>query len=312
MGLGDALGGLVGGIAGLAGGGNGGEGHLQNAAWLWQNLNGPEFDYRALNPEAYKIAGTYNPEARQALEGPQAQTARSNQQLRAAQMEALRGLQGLSKGGLNFQDKADLANIQAQQGKANRAQQAAILSNLASRGAAGGGNELAARMIAQQEGANAASAGGLNVAANAQQRALQALQGAGSLAGQIGDSDLSEKQAASNIINQFNQANFANRQGIANANVGERNLAQQQNLANAQQVGNANVGTRNQFAENNLNRQNQLRQQAFQANLAKTQGMTGAEGQLAQQSNAAQQARANQWAGIGTGIGGLAGKAFGF
>lgn len=167
--------------------------------------------------------------------------------LRDAQMQALQGLQDIYRqGGLTAEDKARQAMINQQAAQQERGQREAILQNMQARGIGGSGAELAANLAAQQSGANQRAMGGLQTAANAENRALQALLQGGQLGGQIRGQEYgmaSDKARAQDIINQFNVANanqaamqnWQNRQNIQNMNTGGRNQSFQYNQQNQQQ-----------------------------------------------------------------------------
>ncbi len=303
--VGSALGGIVGGL--LGGTDHSAEDKMKAIQSLYQQIQNPNFDMSSLTPEQKAVAGVLTPENMQALEMVGPQVLNDNGQGRAAQMSALQSLQQMGQGGLTLQDKSDMASIQNQQGATNKGQQDAIISNMNARGAGGSGQELAARMIAQQGAADTAAQQGTQVAANAQTRALQALQSAGQAGSNLRSQDNSVAAQNANIINQFNQANFANKQGIANQNVANRNSAQGFNLSNAQNISNQNVDTNNQTAQFNLQNQNNLKQQQFGNDLSKVNGQAGAAASAANYMNANAAGQQSKDQGIGSAIGGLVG-----
>ena len=87
-------------------------------------------------------------------------------------------------------DKARLAQIQGDENANLRGQQGAIMQNLATRGMSGGMSEMVARQLAAQGEANRMAQQGLDVKAQAEQRALDALMKQGQLGGQIQQQDL--------------------------------------------------------------------------------------------------------------------------
>lgn len=315
--LGGPIGGLVGGgigqaIGGLLGGqDNSAEDQLKYIQELYRQIQSPNFDYSSLTPEQKAVVGQLTPEVMQALEMTPAQTVQTPGEGRQAQLAALEQMQGLSKEGLSLTDKADLARVQNQAAAANKGRQDAILADLAARGMGGSGQELAARMASSQNAYNTQADQGLQVAAQARQRALDAMSQSGTLGGNLRSADYQQEAKNADIINQFNSANFKNRQDIANQNVANRNEAQGFNIRNAQDVSNQNVDTRNQFAENNLNRQNNLRQQTFGNDMAKVAGQAGQAQGIANQMNAGSAARQGNYQGIGEAVGTGFGSLFG-
>lgn len=262
-GIGDLIGGLLGGNAAA-------EKEAQRQKLLQQNI------------DELKALGVPDEQARiQALQNIQNidqgtteyDKVQEDPQLRQAQIAALAQLQGLAnEGGMNLTDKANLANLQGEAAAQERGARQAILQNAAARGQSGSGFELAAQLANQQGSATRNANNSLNVAAQAQARALQAMQQAGSTAGNIRNQDYgqaSDKAKAQDIINQFNTAN------------------------------------QNQLQQYKFGQQNNLEQQAFQNELQK-QNAIGAQrgvqaGNVGQEANTVRQ----QGAGVGQGIGEL-------
>ena len=205
-----------------------------------------------------------------------------------AQKAALAQLGELSQGGLNLQDKADLADIANIVAQQDAGRQAAIQQNMAERGMGGGGAELAQRLMSQQAGADRASANSRNVAAMAQQRALDAIMQRGQLGGQMRMQQYgmeADKARAMDEISRFN--------------AGQRQQAQ---LVN-QDISNMNT----RLAHEQAGMPNQLEQQRWDNALRKAGIKTGAyQGQNAiDAAGAANQS--NMYGNIGGAITTLAG-----
>lgn len=160
----------------------------------------------------------------------------------AAQQNALSQIQQIAnEGGLTAIDKAKLNDIQSQQANRSAAEQGAIIQNAQQRGVSGSGLEMGARLISQQGTANQAAADGLTVAANAQQRALEAIKAGATQANAMNDQSYNQQAQeakAKDAINAFNTGltNSAN-----SANVSGRNVAQAANLAQQQKVNDYNA-----------------------------------------------------------------------
>jgi hypothetical protein len=177
--------------------------------------------------EQFQYMGDYTPEAMSATE---LRNLILDPAMRAQELATLEQLnQIVSGGGLTDIDVARLAEIRAQQAAQERGGRQAIQQNLAQRGLAGAGSELAAYLQSQQSGADRAALEGANVAAEAQARQLQAGLQRGQLAGNISERDYArsaQRAQAQDIINRFNVEN--------------RNLAQMSNLERQQAINNLN------------------------------------------------------------------------
>lgn len=214
---------------------------------------------RQIYLEKYQQAGVLTPQMEQQINTHFQQIAGPSQGVSAAQKQALQQLTDLSKTGINAQDRLALNQIQTQTARDNQAQQNSIIQNLAARGQAGGGAELAARLIASQNGANQEAQGGLQVAANAQQRALQALGAMGSQANTMRGQEFTENQANTGIANEQNRFNTTNQLAQQQRNTASINAAQAANLQNKQNIMNANTSQTNQESQ----RQRQAEQQMY-------------------------------------------------
>lgn len=103
----------------------------------------------------------------------------------AAQKAALARLQQISEKGYTAEEQAALNRIQQESAAQAAQQQAALRSQMAQRGTAGSGAELAMNLAGLGQQSAQQYQAGLDVAAQAQRRALQGLQSTGSLAGQM-------------------------------------------------------------------------------------------------------------------------------
>lgn len=190
----------------------------------------------------------------------------------AAQERALGQLQQIGEeGGLTAIDRSKVQDIQDQLNTTERGRQEALMMNARERGVGGSGLEMAARLQSEQSAADRASRQGLDVAAMAQQRALDAIQGAGQMAGRMEQDDWAgqaEKARSQNAIDAAN-ADVLNQFAVFNAQ--QRAAAQAQNLAEKQRVADENVNIKNTEQANNAD----LYQKDFQNRLSKAQGAAG-------------------------------------
>lgn len=144
---------------------------------------------------------------------------------KAAQMEALTKLGQISEeGGFTLADKAALNKTLGALSRRDAGARAAIAENMQARGTLGAGAELAQRLAAQQESSQMASERGMDIAAQAQQRALNAIMQRGQMAGEMRGQEYGEQE-------RLAQA----RDAINRYNAGARASAQQYNLGLGQQ-----------------------------------------------------------------------------
>jgi len=205
----------------------------------------PTAEETAVSLERMVLAGTLTPAQAQAQlqEATRLAGIQTNPQLAAAQLNALTELQRVSQeGGLTSIDRSKLNAIQTDEQTAERGQREALLQNAQQRGVAGSGLELAAQLSNEQNAANRASARGTEVAAQAQERALRAIQNAGELSGQLRDQDFAEQSSKAKAQDAINAFNTNMRQQAEIANTSSANTAQNQNLANQMKVQELNLG----------------------------------------------------------------------
>jgi len=219
--------------------------------------------------------------------------------IRKAQLGSLSKLQGIvDSGGLDAQGKADVADIINSLNTANKGSREAIVENAAQRGVGGSGLELANRMSAGQEASTNASQQGLDAAALAEKRALEAIMNTGQLAGQIRGQDYtkaSDKAAAMDAIDKFNTQN---KQNVILTNTAARNSAQATNLGAKQRIADTNVAMANEKAKYDAS----LKQQDFENQAKIAAGKTGQLGGLAQTADKQKERDDAYWASLlGTG-----------
>lgn len=216
--------------------------------------------------------------------------------LYAAQLDALTSLQDIGKnGGLTAMDKAQLFEISNQEATKERGAREAILQGAAQRGVAGSGLELAQQLISQQSAADRVAARDTEVAAQAQKRALKAIQNAGTMATGMRSQAFGEestKAQAQDAINRFN-TEMANKVNMAN--ITAKNAADAANLENKYKIQQYNLGQ--QTAEE-TNRVNQLNTN-YQQQLQKAAGQAGALQAGAGTTAQSDAATAANWANVG-------------
>lgn len=223
-----------------------------------------------------------------------------------AQKQALQQMQNVAtEGGLTAIDKAKLNDITIQQNQQNKSQNAATMQQAQQRGMGGSDINTVNQLINEQGAADRASNAGLNVAAQAQARALQAMQAAGQQGGamqaqQYGEQ--AEKAKAANAIDVFNKQTL-NQTNLYNTQ--SANEAQAANLAETQRVSDANVGAGNA----NLKYNAQQNQAVFDNAMAKAGGVANVAQKSADAADAASAAERNASAGLISGAAQMGGTA---
>lgn len=247
--------------------------------WMALQLPNPA-DQRAAFQQL-SSAGTLTPQLETQIN--QSNTAmqqiQTNAQTQAAQQNALNSLQQTGyQGGLNLQDRATIADAQSQNAQNAAGVNGALTQQLAQRGALNSGVGIAAQLSNNQNQVNANANASLNQAAQAQGRALTAIQGAGTLAGQMSAQDFQQQAQVAQAQDAINRFNTTNLQNVQQRNVASQNAAQAANLGNAQNILNSNVGITNAGITNNQN----LNQAQYGDQVQQLQGATGASNQQAQ------------------------------
>jgi hypothetical protein len=171
----------------------------------------------AAQEEIEKAVAKYGPEARalieQELGGPSAMAEVYGERLApeaaAAQKRALQQLQQVSERGYTPEEEAAIRQIQAETAATAASQRAATQEAFARRGLSGGGAERVAAFQGASQAANRAAQQGLDVAANAQRRAFQAMQQTGALGGSMRGQAFEEgrTRAAAEEARRINRAN---------------------------------------------------------------------------------------------------------
>lgn len=282
---------------GLAGGLLGGEDTSQDQlAEIMKRTQGiPLPELQKMIAEQYSSVGSVNPELESIINlGPSAMEGISTDPaLRQAQMNALLKLQGISDaGGKDAEFLAGANRVQNQVNANLKGNQDAIQQNLAARGLSGGLSEQVQRQMAAQSAANQQASMGLDLNAQAQQRALSALMSGAQLGGQMEQNQFNQKSQIAQAQDAINKFNIANQQQISGQNIDRRNNAQIANLQNQQNIANMNTGARQAANEYNLN----LPQQNFNNQMSRV-GMTNTAQQNMAKNSARQAQQQNQFLG---------------
>lgn len=296
--VGGPWGALAGGALGLVAGGMMGGDDQSNETLqrlMAQAENIPLPVLREYYPELYKQVVSLNPELETAVNlGPsEMQGIATDPVLRQAQLKALASLQGIGEaGGRDAQFLSEQGRLESDINQNLQGQQGAVLQNMAARGMSGSGLEMVAQNQNIQGAANRQAQMEMDLKAQAQQRALQAIMQGGQLGGQMQAQDFgqaAQKAAAADAIARFNAQN---QQNVIGQNVAAKNQAQAWNAATAQNVAGQNTQLANQAQQYNLG----LDQQQYQNKLNKY-GVISGSGQAMAGNQARQAAEQNAFAG---------------
>lgn len=231
--------GLVSGISDLMSGGS---------QQFYDGLDSPDMESMRLALEQYVSQGTLTPEDAQAIMADPTAFSQitSNPEFQQAQMQALAGLQDVaSSGGLNANAKARLNDISDDEALRERGSREAITQNAQERGVGGSGLEFLAKLKSQQGSADRVSDRDTQVSADAENRALQSLIDAGTLGGNMRGQEFNEQSRIAEAKDALSKFNAQNTNQFNMYNTGARNDAQRMNLNAAQGIANANVENRN-------------------------------------------------------------------
>lgn len=273
----------------------------QQASDTYTDLDIPTIQSQQVQLQQIANAGNLTPDQEATFQQNQSllNAYQQNPEAVTAQMQALKQLQKIgSEGGLTAADRAQMNQIQNQLGNQEKSARNALVQNYAQRGMAGSGVQLAAELSGNQGETQAAADQGFNVAAQAQQRALQAIQGAGQLGTGLESQQFGQAATMAGQQNAINQFNTANAQNIAGQNVQRANYAQERNLNNQQQINAQNTGLGNQEEVYNKG----LYQQQYNNQLQKASGQANALGKQANMAQSSGNAAADLYSGIGNAV----------
>lgn len=270
----------------------------QAAAQRFYDFEDPNYRNMELQLQLLSQQGLLDPALEQAI--LQGDTALSDLEmdprLLQAELDALDTLQKISSdGGMDAQAMLAMEQARSAAQQQARGSREANLMDAAQRGASGSGLEFVSNQLADQNAANQGLMAGLQSAAAANQRELEALNQMSGLAGTMQGRGLNLGMAKGSAQDAINQFNVGTRMGAQQRNVNAQNVAQAQNLAERQRVADQNVGLRNQQQMYNKS----LDQQRFDNNMARAQGAAGIQAQQAAATQQAGQQAASMWGGLG-------------
>lgn len=277
---GGPIGAAIGGVGGyLLGQDDNSQSYFEQMLKEAQSIPLPQL--KELNPELYKIVASMNPELTDVVNlGPSAMEGISlDPKYKAVQMAALDKLMNISdNNGKDAQFLADSSRLVNDVNSNLKGNSDAITQNMAVRGMSGGMGELLNKQLSAQQGADRHAQLGLDLNAQAQQRALDALINGNNVASQMSQNEFGQKAQVAGSQDAISRFNAQNLQDVRNNNVNIKNNAQQFNAQNAQNISNQNVGLNNQAQQYNLN----LPQQQFENELRKKGMISSGYGSMAE------------------------------
>lgn len=211
------------------------EGFYEEAYQDGRDVQAPTLD--EIDPFLFEYAGDVNPAQLDSWENLIANQGRASNvdgtafdnistdpRLRDSQLDALSELSGIANsGGLRLSDKAQLNRIFNRVDQNDRARREAIMMRQNARGMGGSGMDLMAQLNSAQAGTDDANQRGMDLAALAQDRSLQAIMSGADMAGTIRQQDYGEAADAAKARDMLNQFNSRMSQEASFRNAGIRN-----------------------------------------------------------------------------------------
>jgi len=218
---------------------------------------------------------------------------------REAQMKALQQMQDVySAEGLDPIAQGRLAEAQQQFRTTERGAREALLQRAQERGLGSSELSIANALQGGQQAATEGSMMAQQAAADANMRALSALQASGELGGQIRGMDWNQAAQVAAAQDEIARFNVMSRQQAQQENIARRESADYANLAEQQRIADYNTSLVNQQRMYDAN----LAQQKFENEMRKAEAIAGVYGQQAQgnyQAAAQNQAMMGQMIGLG-------------
>lgn len=265
--VGGPWGAAVGGVAGFLGGSDDKSSDFTEQM-LREAQNIPLPILKDMNPELYKAVINLTPEMESNIVlGPSATDGIAlDPRYKQAQMTALSKMMDVTNnGGQDAQFKADASKVQNEVNSNLQGNTAAIQQNMATRGLSGGMSEMVNKQLAAQQASNKQAQMGMDINAQAQQRALSAMMNQSNMANQMSNTDFNQQNTKAQSNDAISKFNAQNLQNVNATNTQARNSASQMNAANQQTVANKNVDLSNTTQQFN----NGLAQQQYDNELKK-------------------------------------------
>ncbi len=216
--------------------------------------------------------------------------------MRQRRMDAIRSLEERSITGLTGAEKAQLADLRDQTGAQAKAQDQAILSQMAQSGTLDSGAALAQRLMASQAATQRQAQASRDLAAEASNRRFAAVQALGQQAGELENTDYGRASDIARNRDVISEANARNRMSANQYNLGRKDSLAAQKSSNRNEEERFNKGLIQKEYENKMGQFNTI------AGI-----QTGSANAQAGAIQAAGQGKAQMYSGIGSGIADVAG-----
>lgn len=300
--LGLVGGGVASSLIGLFGSGSDASKYMDQAIQQLIAVHVPDPAQQKIELERYRSTGQLSPQLEHSIQAnPSAlQGIVQNQKYSQAQDRALSQLQEEgNNGGMRLSDKAALQGELLTSANKDKANRDAITDQYAQRGQLGSGMQLQAQLAGAQSAGDRDAQSRLSALASAQDRSLQAIQGAGDLAGKLQTQDYGRQKDIADAKDKINLFNTQNLQDVQQRNVAGANAAQAYNLNQSQDIANKNVDTANKEQQYNKS----LEQQNYENQMQKANGIAGVYKGAAGQANYDADKKSTAWSGVGSGFG---------
>lgn len=273
----------------------------QEALKAWLDVNVPDPAAQKVVLQRFVQTGELGPELEAAVkrDATEFEKIQLDPRLKETRMRALSSLEDIGDGGLTLSDRADIERATSDINVMDRGKRESIVDSFARRGQLGSGAALTSQLMGAQGATNRASQMQLDTLAAARKRALDAIMGAGQLAGDIQSDDYKQQSDLAQARDAIAEFNTKNMQGVMNRNVDRRNAANEYNLNLRQKVSDANTKLANDEQIYNKG----LIQQEFENKARKAAGLSGQYGKQADAYNDSANRTAGQWAAAGSAIG---------
>lgn len=155
----------------------------------------------------------------------------SDPAVREAQMGAMTKMQGIAnENGLDPQSRLALQEARQSTDQQARANQMGVQSDMQRRGMSGSGAEIAGQIAGAQGASSRGNMAGLSAASEARQRAMDALRGVGTMAGQVRGQDFAQDDSNRRAATERDMFNSKLRVAAQQQNIaGRQNRFQMQN-----------------------------------------------------------------------------------